>query len=309
MTTTKTECPNCSAPLHGQYCSQCGQNQKSTDRFFLVLLNEAFEGIFSWNSKVWQTTKSMFFKPGLLTTEHLSNRRARYISPLRLYIMTSVGFFLTLSLINFFASDMAVNTNIVVNSNNASDTQTQLLTDQSIDTAIQEAFEEENITVNIAFLDDEKETALANSLKARIKNAIKVGATNPKRLIAKIIDNMPAITFFLLPLYALIFKLFFLKSKRYYAEHLILTVHNNSFFFAAYTLILISQLILSPQYSDWLLPLFIVWSNVYLALSFKRVFNQSWPLTIAKTAGISWIYSFLTLMGFLLASFVSIILL
>lgn len=303
MTSTQTECPNCSAPLYGQYCSQCGQNQKSTNRFFLVLLNEAFEGMFSWNSKVWQTTKAMFFKPGMLTTEHLANRRARYISPLRLYIMTSVMFFLTLSLINFFSSS------VVINTNNAGETKTLAQIEQAIDTATNESLNEDDFTVNILFLNEDKDTALATDLKAKIKKAIKVGATNPKRLIAKIIDNMPAVTFFLLPLYALIFKLFFLKSKRYYAEHLILVVHNNSFFFAAYTLMVIGQIILAPQYSDWLIPLFVVWSNLYLAISFKRVFGQSWPLTIVKTISIGWIYFTLTLIGFLLASLIGVVLL
>ena len=304
MTTTLSECPNCAEPLHGQFCSQCGQNQKNTDRYFAILLNEAFEGIFSWNSKAWLTTVAMFLKPGFLTTEHFANRRARYISPLRLYIITSVAFFLTLSIINFLGLNNSTS------SNNGSVDQkelSQLEDNQSIEA--QEIVKKRTVTVNVPHLEDDVEGSVSSKLKAKIRKANEVGATNPKRLIAKIIDSMPAVTFFLLPFYALIFKLTFLNSKRYYAEHLVFTVHLNCFLFSFYTLMVIAQISLNPIFAGWLVAIFISLSNVYLAISLKRVYQQNWPVTIIKTIGVGWVYLFLTALGVVAAALIGVILL
>lgn len=304
MTTALSECPNCSEPLHGQYCSQCGQNQKNTNRYFLILLNEAFEGLFSWNSKAWLTTVAMFFKPGFLTTEHFANRRARYISPLRLYIITSVVFFLTLSIINFFGlNSTATNSNVTI------DQQGQSQTNEASPIETSELVKNPTVKVNVPFLGDDIEGSLSSKLKAKVENANKVGATNPKRLIAKIIDSMPAVTFFLLPFYALVFKLIFLKNKRYYAEHLIFAVHFNCFLFSFYTLIMIAQVSLGPMFAAWLVVIFIAWSNIYLAKSIKRVYQQNWPVTIAKTLGVGWVYIILTVFGVVVAALIGVVLL
>ncbi|NND00953.1 MAG: DUF3667 domain-containing protein, partial [Gammaproteobacteria bacterium] len=100
--TAQTNCPNCTALLHGEYCADCGQHQKGIDRFFLSLVNEAFEDIFSLNSRSWRTVSALLFKPGYLSNEYFRGRRARYVSPIRLYFITSIAFFVLLSIANFF---------------------------------------------------------------------------------------------------------------------------------------------------------------------------------------------------------------
>ena len=54
---------------------------------------EAFEV----DSRLLQTLKLLLFKPGSLTREFSRNRRARYMSPIRLYLFTSFLFVLVLS--------------------------------------------------------------------------------------------------------------------------------------------------------------------------------------------------------------------
>ena len=57
------------------------------------LNREAFEV----DARIFQTLKLLLFKPGSLSTEFSRNRRARYMSPIRLYLFTSLVFFLVLS--------------------------------------------------------------------------------------------------------------------------------------------------------------------------------------------------------------------
>jgi hypothetical protein len=101
-------CPNCQTPLHGKFCAKCGQSQQGMDRFFLSLVAEAFDNIFSFDSRTARTLFALLFKPGFLTREYFAGRRARYIQPLRLYFIASLLFFLFLSVQNMLSEPLAL---------------------------------------------------------------------------------------------------------------------------------------------------------------------------------------------------------
>ncbi|GAC1589556.1 MAG: hypothetical protein NVS3B5_22130 [Sphingomicrobium sp.] len=62
-------------------------------------LAEAVEIITHADSGFWRTLRPLLLKPGLLTCEFLSGRRASYLAPFRLYLFVlSVLFFLIASL-------------------------------------------------------------------------------------------------------------------------------------------------------------------------------------------------------------------
>jgi hypothetical protein len=86
-------CANCGAVLHGVYCQECGQKAFSHDVSLHELSHEALEEFAHVDGKIFRTLKLLVAKPGTLTTEFLAGRRARYISPLRLYLTCSLVFF------------------------------------------------------------------------------------------------------------------------------------------------------------------------------------------------------------------------
>ena len=90
-------CPNCGNDLFGQFCYVCGQNQKPPDRLLFTIINESFDDIFGSDSKTGRTLFSLWFKPVFLTNEYFAGRRAKYIQPFRLYLITSIFFFAFLS--------------------------------------------------------------------------------------------------------------------------------------------------------------------------------------------------------------------
>ena len=61
----------------------------------------------------------------------------------------------------------------------------------------------------------------------------------------QLLDNLPLAMFVTLPAYALLLKLFFVSSRRYYAEHFIFAIHLHTFSFLVYT-----AMLLLPDYSD-----------------------------------------------------------
>ncbi|MEJ2533779.1 MAG: DUF3667 domain-containing protein, partial [Halioglobus sp.] len=98
MTDEKRHCLNCDAILTGEYCHQCGQRAGRRELTFSGLLAEFADELFTWDSRLWRTLVPLLFRPGFLSAEFMAGRRARYVPPLRLYLIISFLLFLVLSL-------------------------------------------------------------------------------------------------------------------------------------------------------------------------------------------------------------------
>jgi len=89
-----TACRNCGVLLQGRFCHACGQKAAHSDVSLRELVHEAIhEFAHLDDTRIVQTLKLLLFKPGELTAEFLRGRRARYIPPLRLYLVCSLLFF------------------------------------------------------------------------------------------------------------------------------------------------------------------------------------------------------------------------
>lgn len=96
-------CLNCKAIVHSKYCSECGQLNSEPKISLKELLHDFLYDLTHFDGKFFATSKLLIFKPGFLSTEFMSGRRASYLHPVRLYIFTSAIFFYLF--INFFVLD------------------------------------------------------------------------------------------------------------------------------------------------------------------------------------------------------------
>ncbi len=87
------ECRNCQAPLVDDYCGSCGQRDLDLERPIWQLVADVLKETFEVDGRAWVTIKTLFRHPGKLTSEFLAGRRRMYTSPLRLYLVTSISFF------------------------------------------------------------------------------------------------------------------------------------------------------------------------------------------------------------------------
>lgn len=94
-------CQNCNSVLRGQYCEECGQRDKHRIISLWELLRDLVGDVFEVDSRIWRSLRPLLFKPGRLTTEYLRGRRVHYTPPLRLYLISSLVFFLVV----FFNTD------------------------------------------------------------------------------------------------------------------------------------------------------------------------------------------------------------
>jgi len=85
--THDSACLNCGTALVGSHCHNCGQTvhvHRTLGAFFHDLLH----GVFHFEGKVWHTLPMLIFWPGKLTREYIDGRRARYVSPLALFLFS-----------------------------------------------------------------------------------------------------------------------------------------------------------------------------------------------------------------------------
>ncbi len=90
-------CLNCGASLLGNHCHSCGQKAK-VHRTLGAFWHDFLHSIFHFEGKVWRTLPLLFLKPGELTRRYVHGERARFVSPLALFLFSVFLMFATFSL-------------------------------------------------------------------------------------------------------------------------------------------------------------------------------------------------------------------
>jgi hypothetical protein len=90
-------CLNCGDPTRGEYCPSCGQRKTVVQVSIRAMAAEALEDELTVDHRLPRTLHALFIRPGQLTVDYVNGRIVRYIRPFRLYLVSSVIFFLLLS--------------------------------------------------------------------------------------------------------------------------------------------------------------------------------------------------------------------
>jgi Protein of unknown function (DUF3667) len=78
-------CLNCGTALVGSYCHACGQHAH-IHRTLFAIFHDILHGVFHFEGKVWHTLPLLAWKPGDLTRRYIHGQRARFVSPLALFL-------------------------------------------------------------------------------------------------------------------------------------------------------------------------------------------------------------------------------
>ena len=90
-----TGCTNCGSPSVGTYCADCGERQPSSRDYSLRgLLGDAFHEVTSIDGRLTRSVIALLSQPGLLTRDWFEGRRGRYVKPFSLFLLLNVAFFL-----------------------------------------------------------------------------------------------------------------------------------------------------------------------------------------------------------------------
>ena len=263
------KCPNCGHTLAGEYCASCGQHAVDIDVPLGKFLAEFLRESFALDSTLFRTLHPLLLKPGFLTQEYLAGRRARYVPPIRLYLVLSVTLFILLA---WSAGPATVRTDL--SDGDGLITFSRSATDSATAEEERVASEAEDATADTSSSD--AGVASDSTFQQRLTASIARAAEDPDRFTQAFLDRVAQVVFVLLPAFALLLKT--LYRRRLYVHHLIFSVYFHSFTFAVMIVGTIIEVLGFETMSDLLLLVV----PAYLLLGMKRVYEQSWPRTVIK---------------------------
>ena len=80
-------CLNCGTALIGDYCHACGQAEH-VHRTLSSIAHDLLHGVFHFEGKIWRTLPMLALHPGALTRRYVAGERARFVSPLALFLFS-----------------------------------------------------------------------------------------------------------------------------------------------------------------------------------------------------------------------------
>jgi hypothetical protein len=80
-------CLNCGTGLVGAYCHACGQ-EAHLHRSIGALAHDLLHGALHFEGKLWHTLPLLALRPGALTRRYIAGERARFVSPMALFLFS-----------------------------------------------------------------------------------------------------------------------------------------------------------------------------------------------------------------------------
>ena len=130
------------------------------------------------------------------------------------------------------------------------------------------------MTINFS---TEDSTSVQNKLMTYLENKVKYlsskGSEGEKLFGKEMINQIPKVLFLLLPVFALIFKLLFIRHKIYYLEHMVFSLHFHTFIFLFLNLAVLFPYwyIIYPTLLGAIFYLFTAIRNFYQQIFWKTV--------------------------------------
>ena len=273
-------CGNCGATLAGTWCHGCGQKRMGPgDRGLGHLLGEAFHKLTDLDGTLLRSLRLLLFAPGRLAREWMDDRRARYTSPVSLFLLANVLYFFAPAMSDF---------NLPFVDQVPGSIAMQLVDEDAPDHAARAA--------RAARYRGQQHSRWTAPLVER-KLAAREAAAAPRRYgmreLARDYDAQAGVVGKVLivahvPFIALALALVFVRQRRYFAEHLVLALHLFAF------LLLFAQLVVTPlnwlgtrvlqEAPAWLGPVLASVLGgvvlVYFLLSCRVAYRASWPMSV-----------------------------
>jgi hypothetical protein len=148
--------------------------------------------------------------------------------------------------------------------------------------------------------------AKLNDMAVHGKENLVAAKKNPAQAIARLFSVLPQTLFVLMPLFAVLLKVFYIFKRRLYMEHLMVALHSHAFIFMSLLLLTIVSFLIgwATTSAEWSLPLFNLlrgaiwtWLPIYLFVMQKKVYRQGWIMTTIKYSLIGISYMMLLAIG------------
>jgi hypothetical protein len=280
-------CPCCGEPVRGRFCSGCGQSHAEVRVPFGKWLRDYIDDTFHLDSNLSRSVWALLRRPGALTLAYLAGQRSAYVRPFRLYLTASFLYFLALTLV-------PVSRELVeVKSEQGASGAMKV----SVGPELAEFSQGPEVGAPSRPLLHE-DTEFKRRLNRFVANGPEAAREQAIQAMAR---TMPKAMFVLVPVFALLLRLLYRKSGRFYAEHFLFALHFHAFAFLA----LAAGLVLMWLVGLGRVPVMQLLLVGYLFLALRRVHGEPRVRTALKTAvlyGSYGLFLLSTVLGTMLAS-------
>jgi hypothetical protein len=251
-------CPNCGSPHTAAFCADCGERQPSRHDYSVRgMALDAFHDFTSLDGRLIRSVVALLAKPGFLTREWFAGRRGRYVKPFSLFVVLNLVFFLVQPHTHLLRYDY----NEYVGGDGDAVHRRQLL------------------------------------VAAKQKQLAASPTAFAARFDAALQDQKKSLLIVCIPVFACLLALTYVGADRYFAEHLVFSVH-------AYTFFLIFATLVTPIYrvlfgvlgplgvtretrqmlggQTALIAVMAVVLGGYFALALRRVYGDRWRTALPR---------------------------
>jgi len=308
-------CENCNHEFKGHFCPNCGQEVAEFNRPFGFVLYDFAGNFFAFDTRFFRTFWYLLSKPGFLTTEFFKGRRVRYSPPFRLFVFLSFALFLLLQVltekslnksaelkISGKSGKVSANSNLKLNASVVTDIDslkimqsersdsTAMDNDLRIDlTDLGKGSFRDNLTRIAGQYEKKLPEAKDQAEKEKISSRIAM-LRAPEMAISILMKYLSWTFFLLLPIFALILKLFYIRRNQLYIRHLIFSIHLHSYLFFILIIIAVLKLIFDSGLSG-ISGILLLTFPIYFILALRKFYGQTFGKIILKFLGISIIYN------------------
>ncbi len=297
---------NCGGAVPRLYCGRCGQKRAPLRVPLWRHIIEIAETHLFLDSRMGRTLPAFLLRPGLLTREYNDGRRMMYSSPLRLYLLMSLLLFVGVGVSRFAADFIVIRHLLAEQVDTGSGAQwlpappgsLAALTDPATETI-------EELTKKLVEGPMDYEQSISRTIVDLL------GADRPvcqfiTRKMERVrgmdwaearlagLDNwlslLPTAMFLLLPFCAVLMKLCFFGTGRYYAEHLVFVLHLHAFIYLV-------LLVLSFMWNPNTIAIALCVIVAHILLGMRRAYRASVLVTLVRGAMFLALYAALLIAG------------
>ncbi len=316
-------CPNCGAEPMGPFCHQCGQKQH-VHRTLTALFHDLIHGVLHLDGKLSHTLPLLLFKPGELTRRYIEGERAKFVSPMAMFLFSVFLMFAVFQMVGLTTPTTLSGSQVVEDTvegafeqataaamaerdrlqgeleslpDDASEETRQELEQgiAEIDAGIAEGEAASGTIVAQFFEDNQDAEFVLTGIESIDEGLIKKWRDNPGLMLYKLQANGYKFSWLLIPISIPFVWLLFLWKRRFKAyDHAIFVTYSLSFMSLLF--IAMSLMATSTMGAGWVFAIFAIAAPLHVYKHLRYSYGLSRFSTIWRFALLFWFILFILIL-------------
>lgn len=298
-------CLNCGTALIGPHCHHCGQ-AGHIHRSLAAIGHEIVHGVFHFEGKFWRTLPLLAWRPGDLTRRYIAGERARFVSPMAIFLFSIFAMFAIFSFAGISApTDMRGVNAYPLSAVKAEREQVAKQREKAIEKRNDpesDAEEKAEAARDIADADAQLKglDAAARQLKEdpievkaahtgwyTLDHGIEKWQQNPSLMVYKLQSSVYKFSWLLIPLsLPFLWLLFFWKREYKLYDHAIFIIYSISFMSLLFIAITVAAALGVP--SNWLGVAGLLIPFVHVTRQLQQAYRLRWWSALLRAMVLSW---------------------